>query len=440
MLTKVRKWINFVVKNYFIKVVFGDYFVNLCIMRKLNYIDLFSGAGGLSEGFIKAGYHPIAHVEIDKKACETIETRLIYHKLSNENRINEYYEYISQKIDRNIFLEKCSNAEITNSVINLEIGKENNSLIFDRVDQLAKERNIDLIIGGPPCQAYSLVGRARDKNKMQNDPRNLLYKEYAKFLERYKPSVFVFENVLGLITADKGSYFRKMQADFEEIGYKVKPTILNSEDFGVLQKRKRVILIGWQEDLKFEYPKFDRKKVIYSIKDILSDLKELEPGEQNIVTRYKSQTTDYLCKYEIRNGVDFVTQHIARPHNERDLSIYKIAIDKWLNNSERLKYPDLPTKLKTHKNEKSFVDRYKVVDINGLSHTMVAHIAKDGHHYIYPDTNQVRSISVREAARIQSFPDDYYFEGGRSAAFRQIGNAVPPLMAKEIAIKIKEQL
>jgi DNA (cytosine-5)-methyltransferase 1 len=122
------------------------------------------------------------------------------------------------------------------------------------------------------------------------------------------------------------------------------------------------------------------------------------------------------------------------------LNIYKIAIKKWLKKSERLQYPDLPSELKTHKNESSFVDRYKVVDINGLSHTMVAHIAKDGHHYIYPDSKQVRSLSVREAARIQSFSDDFFFEGGRSAAFRQIGNAVPPLMANTIAKSIKELL
>ena len=116
-------------------------------------------------------------------------------------------------------------------------------------------------------------------------------------------------------------------------------------------------------------------------------------------------------------------------------SNYKIAINKW-EKKERLRYPDLPDILKTHKNEKSFVDRFKVVDPNGFSHTMVAHIAKDGHHYIYPDRKQVRSISVREAARIQSFPDDFFFEGGRSAAFRQIGNAVPPLMASAIANKM----
>jgi DNA (cytosine-5)-methyltransferase 1 len=124
----------------------------------------------------------------------------------------------------------------------------------------------------------------------------------------------------------------------------------------------------------------------------------------------------------------------------RDLEIYTIAIEKWLNDRKRLNYKDLPLNLQTHKNKESFLDRYKVIDPIGHSHTIVAHISKDGHYYIYPDLNQIRSISVREAARIQSFQDNYFFEGGRTAAFRQIGNAVPPLMANQIAKKLKEFL
>lgn len=407
-------------------------------IKEKTFIDLFSGAGGLSEGFIKAGFTPIAHVEIDKKACDTLETRLVYHKLKSENKIQNYYDYISEKITREEFLKINSNSEISNSVINIPIGGKNNEVIFNKIDKLVKGKQIDLIVGGPPCQAYSLVGRARDKDGMKNDPRNFLYKEYAKFLKKYEPKVFVFENVRGLITAEKGLYFKNMQAYFKRIGYELAYTIQNSEDFGVLQKRRRIILIGWQKGSGFKYPEFEIVKENFTVSQILSDLKKLKPGEQNNVTKYSKPTTDYLDKFELRNGIDFVTQHIARAHNERDLSIYKIAINKWLKKSERLRYPDLPKKLKTHKNEKSFVDRYKVVDINGLSHTMVAHIAKDGHHYIYPDNKQIRSLSVREAARIQSFSDDFYFEGGRTAAFRQIGNAVPPLMAFEIAKKIKE--
>ena len=241
------------------------------------------------------------------------------------------------------------------------------------------------------------------------------------------------EKITEMIETMEESYFKNMQSYFKRVGYELDYEIQNSEKFGVLQKRKRIILIGWQKGLDFEYPKFNEKKHNFSIKDIFSDLKKLSPGEQNNITEYATESNTYLKKFRIRNEQDFVTQHIARPHNDRDLEIYKIAIHKWQDNHERLKYPDLPEILKTHKNQKSFVDRYKVVDPKGLSHTMVAHISKDGHHYIYPDKDQVRSLSVREAARIQSFSDDFFFEGGRTAAFRQIGNAVPPLMSKEIA-------
>lgn len=405
----------------------------------MNFIDLFSGAGGLSEGFITAGYNPIAHVEIDASACRTLETRLAYHHLKGQNNLNQYYDYLLGNINRDKFLKNSVKQKHLDSVINLGIGGENNKQIFERINSLASSNEIDLVVGGPPCQAYSLVGRARDVKGMKDDPRNYLYKEYAKFLKEYRPKVFVFENVIGLISAEKGMYFRNMQRYFKSIGYNLDYTIQHSEDYGVLQKRRRIILIGWRKDISFSYPSFEKVEHDYSVNELLKDLKPLKPGEEKPTIKYKTDTTEYLDRFNLRNGVDFVSQHIARPHNDRDLAIYKIAVEK-LNRGERLKYPDLPEKLKTHNNQKSFLDRFKVVDKNGLSHTMVAHIAKDGHHYIYPSTRQVRSISVREAARIQSFSDDYFFEGGRSAAFRQIGNAVPPLMAREIARSILKKL
>ena len=405
----------------------------------MNFIDLFSGAGGLSEGFIKAGFNPIAHVEIDSNACKTLETRLVFHKLKEENNLDFYYDYLLEKLSREKFISKFGNSEISNSVINTAIGGSDNKNIFNKINTLVNNQEIDLVVGGPPCQAYSLIGRARDKDGMKNDSRNYLYKEYAKFLKEYNPKVFVFENVLGLITANEGKFFKNMKSYFKRVGYELDYSIEISSDYGVLQKRKRIILIGWRKDVDFEFPKLKKITNNWTVANLLSDLKKLKPGEQNNITKYNTSTTDYLSSFELRNGVDFVTQHIARPHNKRDLEIYKRAIRKW-EKGQRLKYSDLPEHLSTHKNKTSFLDRYKVVDAYGLSHTMVAHISKDGHHYIYPDKKQIRSLSVREAARIQSFPDNFFFEGGRTAAFKQIGNAVPPLMASEIAFSIKGKL
>lgn len=407
----------------------------------MNFIDLFSGAGGLSEGFIRAGFTPIAHIEMDKNASDTLKTRIAFHYLNATNSAGKYISYLRNDISRDE-LWKTIPDHLLNTVISKEISKESIPSIFNNIDKLKNSNNIDVLIGGPPCQAYSLVGRSRDPQRMTGDKRNYLFRYYAEFLLRYKPKYFVFENVLGLLTAGNRKYLNEMTQLFESIGYSVaEPTTLKAEEYGVLQKRRRVIIIGKKGNRKFYFPKIETTVNKWEIKkDLFYDLPELSPGEVNSVLRYSHRINEYLKQSGIRNGIDFVTQHITRPHNDRDLEIYSIVIDKWLNENRRLKYNDLPTRLQTHSNLYAFLDRYKVIDPFGHSHTMMAHIAKDGHYYIYPDKNQVRSISVREAARIQSFPDDYFFEGGRSASYKQIGNAVPPLMAEKIAVALKNQL
>ncbi|MGB2784582.1 DNA cytosine methyltransferase [Psychrobacter sp.] len=412
-------------------------FLSERLMKKITFIDLFAGAGGLSEGFVKAGFEPIAHVEMDAHACKTLETRNYYYALKSANKLQVYYDYLLGNISHEDLSESVPNK--FDNVINASIGEDNTN-IFNRIDDLCQGREIDLIIGGPPCQAYSVVGRHRINKLEEDDPRNLLYRQYARFLKKYNPKVFVFENVLGILSAEEGRYFNNIKVYFRTLGYELESRVLNTSDYGVLQNRKRVIIIGWKKGSDFSYPKLVAESNSYTVADILDDLAYLKPGDQNNITKYTRNSNEYLEKSEIRSDMNFVTQHVARPHNDRDLEIYKIAIDKWLNNRERLKYGDLPERLKTHKNQNSFIDRFKVVDINSYSHTVLAHIAKDGHYYIYPSTKQVRSLSVREVARIQSFPDNYYFEGGRSAAFKQIGNAVPPLMALKIAEEIKENL
>ncbi len=408
-------------------------------MSQLNYIDLFAGAGGLSEGFIQQGFNPIAHVEMNKEASDTLKTRLVYHYLKRINNTAPYFDYLNNIMSRESLWQKVPN-EIIDSVLNDEITSNSIENIFKTIDEQLYKKKVDVIIGGPPCQAYSLVGRSRDPNKMAGDKRNFLFRYYAQFLIKYKPKFFVFENVLGLISAGNQIYLKEMLALFAEIGYSADFKILNAENYGVLQKRRRVVIIGRKGKAKFDFPQLDLMDNKWQIKkDLLADLPVLVPSQEMLIANYTTKKPNsYQIATESRNGIDYTTQHITRNHNERDLEIYSIAIDKWLNNKERLKYNDLPKRLQTHNNVAAFLDRYKVVDPFGHSHTVVAHISKDGHYYIYPDKNQIRSISVREAARIQSFPDSYFFEGGRTAAFKQIGNAVPPLMANAIAKKIFE--
>ncbi|NBW27312.1 MAG: DNA cytosine methyltransferase [Flavobacteriaceae bacterium] len=407
----------------------------------MNYIDLFAGAGGLSEGFIRAGFNPIAHVEMNKDACDTLKTRTAFHYLKEENRIEEYYDYLKQKISRDNLWSKIPE-DLINSVINSEISQETLPTIFKKIDKQLGKQKVDLVIGGPPCQAYSVAGRARDPKGMSEDPRNHLYKYYVEFLKRYKPKMFVFENVPGILSANNGGYLELIFEAVREAGYELDKKVLNAKNFGVLQDRKRVIIIGWKKNLKFKYPHFEENQPQYEIlKDLFSDLPKIKNGQGEWgIVKYTKETNEYLDKYSIRNGVTFTSQHIARPNNQNDLEIYKIAVNKWVNEKKRLNYDELPERLIRHSNTKTFKNRFQVVNHIGVSHTVVAHICADGHYYIHPDIKQNRSITVREAARIQSFPDDYFFEKSRTTAFKQIGNAVPVLMAEGIANKIKEML
>ncbi|MEY5048347.1 MAG: hypothetical protein RLZZ175_1706 [Bacteroidota bacterium] len=386
-------------------------------MSKLNFIDLFAGAGGLSEGFIRAGFEPIAHVEMNSEACNTLRTRVAFHYLKESGQIEVYYNYLKGTITRKQLWASIPK-DLIDSVINTEISEDTIPSIFEKIDYQLQNQEVHLVIGGPPCQAYSVAGRARDPKGMEDDPRNHLYKHYVKFLEKYKPKMFVFENVPGMLSAKNGEYFEKIKAAIRASKYKFDFKILNSKDFGVLQDRKRVIIIGWKEDLELSFPEFNVKETNAKIlKDLFADLPKLKNGEGTLgISKYIKPTSSYLEKTQIRNCIDFTTQHIARPNNSTDLEIYKIAVEQWNKKRKRLDYSTLPSHLIKHSNTSSFTNRFQVVDGEAISHTVVAHIAMDGHYYIHPDIEQNRSITVREAARIQSFPDDFYFESSRTAA------------------------
>ena len=415
--------------------------------RKLNFLDLFAGAGGLSEGFIRAGFEPVAHVESDQAACFTLRTRMAYHWLQAHGRTELYAEYLNGDISRQEFYENVPE-QVVCSVINAEIGAETLPDIFRQVDSLVKQRTLDLIVGGPPCQAYSIVGRSRDRNRMKGDKRNFLYRYYAEFLKRYKPAYFVFENVTGLFSAcdeDGKLYFNAMRDLFFECGYETEYRTLSAEDYGVLQSRKRIILVGRRGQTTGFYPEPDKWNPGVKVREVLCDLPAIGAGEGLIgPCRVKAYRGTWQIEAGIRNEELPVTWHQARSNNEQDLEIYQIAVDLWNREKTILDYNALPERLKTHNYRDSFLDRFKVVASDlPFSHTVVAHIAKDGHYYIHPDMKQNRSITPREAARLQTFSDDYYFESGtgvpaRTPAYRQIGNAVPVLLAQKIAEKLKE--
>ena len=211
--------------------------------RPITFIDLFAGAGGLSEGFVSCGFKPIAHVEMNRHACDTLQTRGCYHWLHDNNDVVLYHKYLKGIIDREQLFQDIP-GEILDSVICEEMSDATMPGIFQRIDksiEVSGANHVDLIIGGPPCQAYSIVGRGR--KDMSQDPRNLLYKQYISVLERYQPKMFVFENVPGLLSAGDGEYLKLIRTAFEENGYKLDFKVQDASDFGVLQRRKRMILV-----------------------------------------------------------------------------------------------------------------------------------------------------------------------------------------------------
>ena len=408
---------------------------------KLCFIDLFAGAGGLSEGFIQAGFVSVAHVEMEPHACDTLRTRECYHYLRKHGRKEEYYQYLRGAIPKEQLYGSVPSI-VTQSVICRTMSKEHMHELFAEIHGIMRKKkteHIDVMLGGPPCQAYSVVGRAR--KDMESDPRNYLYKLYLLAVEEYQPEMIVFENVPGILSAGKRSYFNDLTESLRNIGYEMSDGVYNAADYGVLQNRKRIILVGWRKGTAHQNPDLVQVNTDrFTVADILNDLPPIQPGER--CNRYLSETVNpYLRLAAIRDKRSVLTQHEARRQREVDREIYRRAIKAWNQDlKHRLQYSELPEELQFHKNNTDFLDRFKVVAATEhLSQTMVAHISKDGHYYIHPDINQARSISVREAARIQSFPDDFYFEGGQTAAFRQIGNAVPPLLAKAVAKAIREQ-
>lgn len=430
----------------------------------MNVIDLFSGAGGLTEGFLQNGYNFVAHIEKEYWACETLKTRLLYHHLLKLNDRALYDDYLRASssykelhtirqiiFDKYPYLEEIVNDEVQNLTFgdpSIHEGSVNSDSVIHVIEKNMKKRkikDISLIIGGPPCQAYSLVGRGRMKESVNDDSRNYLFKYYLDMVNHFNPKAFVFENVPGLLTAMKGEVFKEIIQQFNDIGYTVltgpnenhKKNIINTINYGVHQKRKRLILFGFKKCLNLDYPDFKSYACQFdnlTTYDAIGDLNPLNHNEGDDFNLEEYSTNENLSEYQklMRENSIGIINHKARKHRLKDLNIYKKVIDK-ASIGIQLKYTDLEKNEQYHNNKTSFLDRYKTHWWTNTPHTVVAHISKDGHYNIHPDINQLRSLTVREAARIQSFPDNYKFEGPRTAQFTQVGNAVPPLLSSAIA-------
>ncbi len=396
--------------------------------KKYTFIDLFAGCGGLSEGFYRQGFEALAHVEINHWACETLRARMKYYGYKNIEK-----EVIEHDITADDILEKLDNA--------------------------IKGRSVDIIIGGPPCQAYSTAGRVRDGKRMAADARNYLFESYVRILEYYKPKFFVFENVTGLLNAkvEGAPIFPKV---IKALGNKYKvlsdPQILvhNTADYGVPQLRKRVIIIGVRNDIDKdvtqlyrdvvkshwdpEMPENERKgkKRFVDVRQAIGDLPSVDPGHDASTPEFDYPCDNDFLKRIGKPGIHPLLDHIARTHNDLDRERFQVMIhNHWTFGQLRREKPQYE-----HEHARVFDNSYVVQWWDLPSKTILAHIHKDGFQFIHPDESQRRTFTVREAARIQSFPDDFEFKGSRGEKYKQIGNAVPPLFAEALAKSVRKNL
>ena len=413
--------------------------------KKLTFIDLFAGCGGLSEGFIMSGkYDALAHVEWEIPMVRTLRSRLEKKwNHSNEDAFKRVLHFDIQKTDELI------NGNWGEEAIKI-FGKTNHKAVIDKgLKGLVGKRKVDLVIGGPPCQAYSVAGRAQDKNSMKDDYRNYLFESFTKVVEEFQPSVFVFENVPGILSACPGDkkVTERIFEYFDEHGYDIKrpeelkSVVQSASDFGVAQKRNRVIIVGIRRDSKTEdfnlktiYSAIDRQKIKTptTLRQTISHLPKFKPSKEIVKINGRKFSHVPVNKDEV-----IEENHKPRFHNDRDVKVFEEWVLKNMNKrpmDERIQfYNSLLGKSSKHA-------KYRNLEWDKPSQTIVAHLYKDGLMFIHPDADQARSITVKEAALIQSFPDDFEFTESMGYNYKMIGNAVPPLMAKKIALGIAEVL
>lgn len=494
------------------------------MLKPVQIVDLFSGPGGLGEGFASCkrndgsrAYEIAISIEKDRAAHKTLMLRAFLRQF--DEFPPEYYSWIAGKHEcpdwKELYPLQWKAAQ--NEALCAELGKtETSAMLSERISSTKRFAGDNtLLIGGPPCQAYSLAGRSRNAGirdyRPKDDDRHFLYREYCRVLDELSPAVFVMENVKGMLSSSvEGlAIFEQVVADLENAGrgYKLislsanlqsdtnpEPSdfVIRAEDYGVPQARHRVIIVGIRSDITRQLiTKLQKRNTAVPVKDILTGLPRLRSGlsrrddehawydavvdaieavgksfqdyrgenigaflnqldqveERLLLTSQTGRANNArkalskklqpsLAEFLDDSKLIGVSGHETRGHMPSDLAryLYAACFAKAEGLSPRAQqFPDALAP--NHKNWKTgkFSDRFRVQIGGAPASTVTSHISKDGHYFIHPDPTQCRSLTVREAARIQTFPDNYHFMGNRTQQFVQIGNAVPPFLAMQIA-------
>ena len=509
-------------------------------IRDIQVVDLFAGPGGLGEGICSASdaFHILVSVEKDPHAHQTLRLRAYYRLLTKvmPEKLSVYLNYLNGKQEypwdestRFLWNRACMEARL------ITLGSIDGNAELDAILQSGLiPGNPWVLIGGPPCQAYSIAGRSRNKGKSdyspEKDDRHFLYREYLRIIHRYKPTVFIMENVKGILSSRVAGdlIFHSILRDLAtpditsrsiepNLGYRIfslvkdvefsreksinsiNPSdfIIRSEDYGVPQARHRVILLGIREDIAFNRKRLlekQQKKITVSdvigtlppLRSKLSKGKDTEEGWSDTIIRiinylmehsnqidlkaqlYKTagQIQKLNCTGGLRvprnntegntpskqlndwyrnNQPDVWLNHETRGHIEGDLRRYLFAAAYTLVHGISPKGTSgfaIDGLRPNHRNWETghFSDRFRVQRANHPATTITSHISKDGHYFIHYDPAQCRSLTVREAARIQTFPDNYFFMGNRTQQYHQVGNAVPPFLAMQIGCIVHDLL
>lgn len=491
-------------------------------------IDLFAGPGGLGEGFASLrhaensdyyAFRTAISIEKDPFAHRTLQLRHFYRQFTPDTVPDDYYQYLEGDITLEELYERYpkefSHAKHTAWLC--ELGKEPRETVRRRIDEALHGQKKWVLVGGPPCQAYSLAGRSRMMGNpdFEDDPRHFLYKEYLKILADHSPPVFVMENVRGLISSkirgryvikdilqdlSKPSAFNGKHSALEYKLYSLSHSglmsldadpsdfVVKAEEYGIPQARHRIFIVGIRNDIDIEPRTLKKSDTRSSVRDVISDLPKIRSGiskatDSNALwievltavmhqrwfihgrengmaelTARIEEITASLKQHEFEkksdrystptvlkdwfgdNRLKALSSHEARSHIKSDLHRYLFASVYAQVRKESPKLRNFPEELlPNHKNVQQdttkyvFEDRFRVQLADAPATTITSHISKDGHYYIHYDPAQCRSLTVREVARLQTFPDNYKFEGNRTAQYHQVGNAVPPLLANQIA-------